>query len=70
MYEPYEHAIRKGQEIAQFWGDFTMDKATYWAVRHSARHVAGCMLTKATEIGVTPEQWEELRKVAAEEAPD
>lgn len=42
----------------------------YWIAWWAARRATGALLDKAREIGVTEEQWEELRKVAATVAYD
>jgi hypothetical protein len=42
----------------------------YWIARRAARGTASALLTEAKRIGVTEEQWEALRAVAAEVAYD
>jgi hypothetical protein len=42
----------------------------YWIARYAARKATDALLLKAREIGVTEEQWEALRVVAADVAYD
>jgi hypothetical protein len=42
----------------------------FWIARYAARKTADVLLEAAKRIGVTDEQWEALRKVAAEVAYD
>jgi hypothetical protein len=65
--DTYQTAREKAQ-IAVDQG-LGMD-ALYWASWFAARQTAAALLDKAKAIGVTPEQWEQLRQVAAEVAPD
>lgn len=42
----------------------------YWIARYAARKAADAVLEAAKAVGVTPEQWEAMRKVAADVAYD
>lgn len=44
--------------------------AAYWVAWFAARRTADALLAEANVIGVTPEQWEALRKIAATVAAD
>jgi len=63
----YKEAIAEGEKLDIQLGGYS---ATWWAVRFAARMAAGALLSKAREVGVTEEVWEELRKVAADVAYD
>lgn len=56
-------------ECEQQYQEYTKNKPTrdarYWAFRFAARAVAWELLDEAKRAGVTPEQWEKLRKVAS-----
>lgn len=50
---------------------FTVTPSVLWdGIRLVSRQTAWSLLARAKAIGVTPEQWEQLRQVAAEVAPD
>jgi hypothetical protein len=42
----------------------------YWTARYAARETATALLAEARRVGVTDEQWEALRAVAADVAYD
>jgi len=42
----------------------------YWIARHAAREATGALLEEARRVGVTEQQWEALRAVAADVAYD
>ena len=44
--------------------------AVYWAAWYAGRQASGALLDEAKRIGVTAEQWEDLRGVASEVAYD
>ena len=46
------------------------ERAGYWIARHAARETAGALLEEAKRLGLTAEQQEALRVVAADVAYD
>lgn len=47
-----------------------INRVLYWTAWYSGRRASGAMLDEALRLRVTPEQWESLRRVAAEVAYD
>ena len=66
MSDLYREAEKKGEEQYLRSGL----SIGYWTARHAARTIALELLAEARRVGVTDEQWEALRAVAADVAYD
>jgi hypothetical protein len=74
----YKEAAQMGQFQAVTLGPLrgpdgmmTVEERTlYWTARHAARETATALLKSAQLLGLSEDQYEELRKVAAEVAYD
>lgn len=67
-----DYELYAAAEVAalQLWSPHQDIPPMFWAARYAARATACAMLKAAKEAGVTDEQWEKMRKVAARVATD
>lgn len=69
-YTLYADAQDFAREIVLTHLALVLPNAAYWVAWYAARRTADALLAEANAIGVTAEQWEALRKVAAHVAAD
>ena len=75
-YQVYYDAMDFGVEQAKHYnatkhgGNPIVESPIYWASWYAARRTAIALLAEAKDMGLSDEQWERLRKIAALVATD
>lgn len=69
-YQVYHDAIEFGHEQAKFYPEAPCNNPDYWIAWYAARRTASALLAEAHEMGLSADQWERLRKIAALVATD
>lgn len=70
-YQLYKDSMDFGpKQAAHYPNDSLASSSAYWVAWYAARRTASAMLAEAKIIGLSDEQWERLRKIAAHVATD